>query len=112
MPFAAKWMQLQIIILWEVNQKRKTKTLYDITVIWNLKYGTNEPTYKTETVHRHKEHARHCQGWAGWWQARQMNWELEVGKFKLLYLEWINNKILMHSTGNYTEYPVVNHNGK
>ena len=41
-----------------------------------------------------------------------MNWELEVGKFKLLYLEWINNKILMHSTGNYTEYPVVNHNGK
>ena len=36
----------------------------------------------------------------------------EVGKFKLLYLEWINNKILMHSTGNYTEYPVVNHNGK
>ena len=23
--------------------------LYDITYMWNLKYGTNEPTYKTET---------------------------------------------------------------
>ena len=22
---------------------------YDITAMWDLKYGTNEPTYKTET---------------------------------------------------------------
>ena len=25
---------------------------------------------------------------------------------------WINNKVLLYSTGNYTEYSVVNHNGK
>ena len=24
----------------------------------------------------------------------------------------INNKVLMCSTGNYTQYPVINHNGK
>ena len=31
---------------------------------------------------------------------------------KLLHLEWINNKVLLYSTGNHTEYPVINHNGK
>ena len=31
---------------------------------------------------------------------------------KLLYIEWINNKVLLYSTGNYIQYPVINHNGK
>ena len=39
--------QLEIIILSEVRQKEKDK--YDITYMWNLKYGTNELIYKTET---------------------------------------------------------------
>ena len=43
-PFAATWMQLEIVIPSEVR-----KTPYEITYIWNLKYGVNEPTYKTET---------------------------------------------------------------
>ena len=47
MPLAATWMQLEIIILSEVRQKEKDK--YDITYMWNLKYGTNELIYKTET---------------------------------------------------------------
>ena len=37
MPFAATWMQLEIIILSEVSQKEKDK------------YGTKEPIYKRET---------------------------------------------------------------
>ena len=48
MPFAAKWMQIEIIIRSEVNQKEK-KIPYAITFIWNLKYGANEPVHKTET---------------------------------------------------------------
>ena len=28
------------------------------------------------------------------------------------YVEWINNKVLLCSTGNSVQYPVVNHNGK
>ena len=40
-------MGLEIIILSEVSQK-KTNTI-DITYMWNLKYDTNEPIYKTET---------------------------------------------------------------
>ena len=35
-----------------------------------------------------------------------------TGKYALLHLEWINNKVLMYSTGNYIEYPMINHNGK
>ena len=40
-------MQLEIIILSEVNQKEKDKAY--ITSMWNLKSGTNEPIYETET---------------------------------------------------------------
>ena len=41
-----------------------------------------------------------------------MEWEFGVSRCKLLYIEWINNKILLYSTRNYIQYPVVNHNGK
>ena len=49
MPFAATWMDLEIIILREVSQTEKDKIPYDITYMWNLKYDTNELIYKTET---------------------------------------------------------------
>ena len=29
--------------------ERENQKPYDITYMWNLKYGTNEPIYKTET---------------------------------------------------------------
>ena len=41
-----------------------------------------------------------------------MDWEFGVGRRKLLYLEWINNKLLMCSTGNYIQYPIINYNEK
>ena len=31
---------------------------------------------------------------------------------KLLNLDWINNKVLLENTGNYTQYPMINHNKK
>ena len=46
MPFAATWMDLEITILSEINQKGKD-IAYDI--MWNLKYDTNELISKTET---------------------------------------------------------------
>ena len=48
MPFAATWMDLEMIILSEVNQ-RERQILYDITYMWNLKYDTNELIYETNT---------------------------------------------------------------
>ena len=46
MPFAATWMDLEIIILSGVSQRQIP---YDITYMWNLKNDTNELFYKTET---------------------------------------------------------------
>ena len=47
MPFAATWMDLEIITVSEVRERR---IFYDITYMWNLKkYDTNEPIYKIET---------------------------------------------------------------
>ena len=49
MPFEATWMQLEILILSEVRSERERQIPYDISYVWNPKYGTNEPSYKTET---------------------------------------------------------------
>ena len=49
MLFAATRMQLEILILSKVSQKKKDKYHRIPLVMWNLKYGTNESIYKTET---------------------------------------------------------------
>ena len=41
-----------------------------------------------------------------------MEWEVGVSRCKLLYAGWINNKVLLYSTENYIQYPMINHNGK
>ena len=47
MPFAAIWMDLEIIILNEVSQVEKDK--YEFTYTWNLKYDTNEFIHETDS---------------------------------------------------------------
>ena len=29
-----------------------------------------------------------------------------------MYIEWLNNKVLLYSTGSYAQYPVIKHNGE
>ena len=71
----------------------------------NLKYDT----MKQKRTHRLRDQTCGCQvGWGG----RGMDWEFGTDRCKLLYTEWINNKVLLYSTGNYSQYPVINHNGK
>ena len=48
MPFAATWMDLEIIILSEVIQEEK-EIPYDIAYISTQKYDKDQPIYKTET---------------------------------------------------------------
>ena len=41
-----------------------------------------------------------------------MDWEFGISRCKLVYIGWINDKVLLYSTGNYIQYPVINHNGR
>ena len=36
-----------------------------------------------------------------------LEWEVGLSRCKLLYREWINNKVLLYSTGNYIQYPMI-----
>ena len=48
MPFAATWMELEMIIPTEVKSERGRQMPCDITYICNLKYDTNERNCKTK----------------------------------------------------------------
>ena len=47
MPFVATWMELETLILSKSQRERQIP--YDIIYMWNLKYGTSELIYETET---------------------------------------------------------------
>ena len=36
-----------------------------------------------------------------------MDWEFRISRGKPLHTEWINNRILLHSTRNYIQYHVI-----
>ena len=62
----------------------------------------------TKQTHRHREQLCVCQGGGGGWDGLG-GWSQQM---QLLYIEWINNKVLLYSSENYIRYPVINHNGK
>ena len=78
--------------------------------MWNLKYDTNEPIYETETDLQ----TQRTDLWLprGRGSGGGMEWEFGISRCKLVYIEWINNMVLLYSTGNYIQYLVINHNGK
>ena len=96
-------MDLEIIIL---NEVRKRQIPYDFTYMQNLKFDITEPTYETETD---LEQTCACQGEV---VGRGMGWEFGISRCKLIYIEWINNEVLLYSTRNYVQYPVISHNEK
>ena len=78
----------------------------------NLKNNNNinKLIYKTETdSHRHREQTCGCQGGVGEGRDGLGVW---VSRCKLLHIEWINNKVLLYSTGNYIQHLVITCNGK
>ena len=51
------------------------------------------------------------------WLSRAESGEGRIGSLgfnrcKLLYIGWINNKVLLYNPGKYIQYPMVNFNGK
>ena len=88
MSFAATRMNLEIITLSESKSERERQIPYNITYMWNLKYSTNEPIYETDTEARLVV-ARLvvAMGEVG---EGQKAWEFGISRFKLVYIEWIN----------------------
>ena len=41
-----------------------------------------------------------------------MGEEFGISKDKVLYIEWVNNKVLLYSTRYHIQYPVINHSRK
>ena len=78
--------------------------------MWNLKYDTKWTYLQsrnrlTDIENRVVVAKGECVGGG-------MGWDFGISICKLLYMEWINNKVLLCSTGNYSHYPVIIHNGE
>ena len=58
---------------------------------------------KQKQIQGHREQTCGCQG------GGEREWKLGVGRHKLLHLEWISNKVLLYSTGNYIQFPGTDH---
>ena len=71
----------------ESKSVRKRPIPYDSIYMWNLKYGTNEPIYRTETDSQNREQTCGCQGGG---RREWMDWEFGVSRFKVLHLERIS----------------------
>ena len=63
---------------------------------------------KQKQIHRYREQTCVCQGGG----RGGKDYELGISRCRLVYIEWINNKVLLYSTGNCIQYLVINHNGK
>ena len=89
------------------KSERERQIPYDIAYTWNLKYDTNEPIDETETNSHREQTCGYQEGQGG-----RRDWEFGVSRCKLLHLEWLNNKVLLYSTGNYIQSPETDHDGK
>ena len=87
MLFAATWTDHETVILSEVNQTKEEK-YHDILYVWNLNINyTNELTNRLMDL----ENLRLSGGIVK---------EFGMLMYALLYLKWITNKDLLHSTWN------------
>ena len=68
--------------------------------MWNLRYSTNEPIYRLT----HTEQTCGC-------QEGGKDWDLGISRHKVVYIGWMDKKVLLYCTGNYSQYRVIHHNG-
>ena len=77
--------------------------------MWNLKYDTSELIYETKTDAQSQKTKL-------WLPKREgvgegINQKFGISRYKFLYIKYLE-KVLLHSTGNSTQYPVIDHNAK
>lgn len=96
-PRAAARTPLGTVTPSGITQRDKCHTI--ITYTRNL--NTTQVDRSTKRTQNHREQTGGCQGE-----------EAEVSRCKLLYREWVSNKVLLHSTENGIQYSVKTHHGK
>ena len=92
--FSAIWMQLEIIILSQGSQKEKDKYCGPSTYMWNLKYSTNEPIYKSKINSQTQRTDVVAKG-----EREESGREFGVFRRKLLRSEWADNKFCCIAQG-------------
>ena len=63
-------------------------------------------TIEQKQTHRHAQQTCGCQGGGG---GGGMYWEFGVHRGKPLYLDWIDNEVLLYSTRKYVQSLVIEH---
>ena len=64
---------------------------------------------KQKQTHRNREETDGCHwGVVG----GVMDWEIGLSRCKILHTERMDNKVLLYSTENYIQYPMISHNEK
>ena len=89
--------------------------------MWNPKYDTNESICETDSqiwridLWLPRGESGAGEGWIGSWELADANYYIyreREGERGEKEREWINNMVLLCSTGNTIQYPVINHHGK
>ena len=69
----------------------------------------NLPANQKQT-HRHRKQTCGCQGGAAW--ERDGVREAGASRCRLVDKQWTDNKVLLYSTENQVQYPMISHSGK
>ena len=95
MPFAATWMDLEIVILSEVSQTKEEEYCMASIIYVESKMKWHEFAYKTETDSENEFMV------AGEKDGREgLVRVFGMVMYTLLYLKWVTNKDLLYSTWN------------
>ena len=78
-----------------MKKEKEGQIPYDITYMWNLKFGTNEPMYRTET----DSQTWRTDLWLPRGQGVGRMGSLRLVDTNLLRLECMGNEVLLYSTG-------------
>ena len=82
---------------------------YAITCMWNLKYGTNEPVYKTET----DAQTQRTDLWLPRGTGEGVGWTGSLGLVDAnYYIQNVSNEAPLYSTGNYTQSLGIDQDGR